>query len=210
MNETGRLTQLQVGSPRPLLSQTSERRLGPRHREVLNQLERLFLSQGFAAFTVRELASGVGCSRRTLYELAPSKDELVLVVLDRFLHRIGREALTEIDEADPIIDQIRRYIAGGFELQRLATVLAEDLADDPAARRLLDRHFRYVMTVVERLVTEGIEKGELRDVTPSVVAGAIAGSSLYLTQPEVTADIGLDKSKASEEMLDYLLASLPR
>ena len=66
------------------------------------------------------------------------------------------------------------------------------------------------MTVVERLVTEGIEKGELRDVTPSVVAGAIAGSSLYLTQPEVTADIGLDKSKASEEMLDYLLASLPR
>ena len=210
MNETGRLAQLQVGSPRPLLSQTSERRLGPRHREVLDQLERLFLSQGFAAFTVRELASGVGCSRRTLYELAPSKDELVLVVLDRFLHRIGREALTEIDEADPIIDQIRRYIAGGFELQRLATVLAEDLADDPAARRLLDRHFRYVMTVVERLVTEGIEKGELRDVTPSVVAGAIAGSSLYLTQPEVTADIGLDKSKASEEMLDYLLASLPR
>lgn len=210
MNETGRLSQLQVGSPRPLLSQTSERRLGPRHREVLDQLERLFLSQGFAAFTVRELASGVGCSRRTLYELAPSKDELVLVVLDRFLHRIGREALTEIDEADPIIDQIRRYIAGGFELQRLATVLAEDLADDPAARRLLDRHFRYVMTVVERLVTEGIEKGELRDVTPSVVAGAIAGSSLYLTQPEVTADIGLDKSKASEEMLDYLLASLPR
>ena len=210
MNETGRLSQLQVGSPRPLLSQTSERRLGPRHREVLDQLERLFLSQGFAAFTVRELASGVECSRRTLYELAPSKDELVLVILDRFLHRIGREALTEIDEADPIIDQIRLYIAGGFELQRLATVFAEDLADDPAARRLLDRHFRYVMTVVERLVTEGIEKGELRDVTPSVVAGAIAGSSLYLTQPEVTADIGLDKSKASEEMLDYLLASLPR
>lgn len=210
MNETERLAHLQAGSPRPLLSQTSERRLGPRHREVLDQLEQLFLSQGFAAFTVRELAAGVGCSRRTLYELAPSKDELVLVVLDRFLHRIGREALTEIQEADPIIDQIRRYIAGGFELQQLATVFAEDLADDPAARRLLDRHFRYVMTVVERLVTEGIERDELREVTPSVVAGAIAGSSLYMTQPEVTADIGLDKSKASEEMLDYLLASLQR
>lgn len=210
MNETERLAHLQAGSPRPLLSQTSERRLGPRHREVLDQLEQLFLSQGFAAFTVRELAAGVGCSRRTLYELAPSKDELVLVVLDRFLHRIGREALAEIQESDPIIDQIRRYIAGGFELQQLATVFAEDLADDPAARRLLDRHFRYVMTVVERLVTEGIERDELREVTPSVVAGAIAGSSLYMTQPEVTADIGLDKSKASEEMLDYLLASLHR
>lgn len=210
MNEADRFQQLRVGSPRPLLSQTSEGRLGSRHREVLDQLEQLFLSQGFASFTVRELAAGVGCSRRTLYELAPSKDELVLVVLDRFLHRIGRAALAEIDPSDATIDQIRLYVAGGFELQRLATVFAEDLADDPAARRLLDRHFRYVMTVVERLVTAGIEKGELRDVTPSVVAGAIAGSSLYLTQPEITADIGLDKSRVSEEMLDYLLASLPR
>ena len=78
--------------PRPLLSQRAEERLGPRHRQVLDQLEQLFLEEGFAGISVRELAANVGCSRRTLYELAPSKDELVLVVLDRFLHRVGRTA----------------------------------------------------------------------------------------------------------------------
>ena len=118
--------------------------------------------------------------------------------------------LAEINPDDPIIDQIRRYMTGGFELQRLATAFAEDLADHPAARRLLDRHFRYVMTVVERLVTEGIEQGELREVTPSVVAGAIAGSSLYMIQPDIGSDFGVDVSKAGEEMLDFLLASLPK
>ena len=98
--------------PRPLLSQRAEERLGPRHRQVLDQLERLFLEEGFGGISVRELAASVGCSRRTLYELAPSKDELVLVVLDRFLHRVGRTALDAIDREQPYADRIRSYFRG--------------------------------------------------------------------------------------------------
>ena len=49
--------------PRPLLSQRAEERLGPRHRQVLDQLEQLFLEEGFAGISVRELAANVGCSR---------------------------------------------------------------------------------------------------------------------------------------------------
>ena len=110
--------------PRPLLSQRAEERLGPRHREVLDDLESLFLRDGFSGFSVRELAAHVGCSRRTLYELAPSKDELVLIVFDRFLHRVGRAALDSIDETTPFADQIRSYFRGGMELQRISQVFA--------------------------------------------------------------------------------------
>ena len=202
------LAALRVGSPRPLLSQTAESRLGPRHREVLDQLETLFLSQGFTSFTIRELAAGVGCSRRTLYELAPSKGELVLLVLDRFLHRVGRSALAAIRQSSPAVEQIRQYVKGGIELQRQAAAFAEDLAHEPAARRLLDRHFRYVMTVVERFVHLGIEHGELRLVNPVMVAATIAGSSLYLTQPEVIEVIGLEREALVDELLDFLLRSL--
>ncbi len=201
---------LRAGAPRPLLSQTAEGRLGRRHREVLDQLESLFLSQGFASFTVRQLAAGVGCSRRTLYELAPSKDELVLLVLDRFLHRIGRSALAAIHPDSPVVDQIRQYVIGGIDLQLQASEFADDLADDPAARRLLDRHFRYVMTVIERLVGLGIERGEMRPVNPPVVAGTIAGSALYMTQPDVVAGIGLRREALVDELLDFLLPSLIR
>ena len=44
----------------------------------------------YFGLTVAQLAASVGCSRRTLYELAPSKDSLVLIVLDRFLLDIFR------------------------------------------------------------------------------------------------------------------------
>ncbi len=195
-------------APKPLLPRRTEERLGPRHREILDQLESVFLTEGFASVTVAQLAASVGCSRRTLYELAPSKDALVLIVLDRFLHRVGRTALNTVDAEQPIAEQLRSYINGALELQRLTAAFADDLADDPAARRLLDRHFRYVMSVSESLIERGIEAGEFRDVSPGVAAGMLAGSGLYFSQPGILDDVGMTRDEASHEMTDIVLRSL--
>jgi AcrR family transcriptional regulator len=181
---------------------------GARHREVLDQLEVLFLQEGFSGFSVRELAAHVGCSRRTLYELAPSKDELVLLVFDRFLHRVGRSALDSIDSSQPYAVQIRDYFLGGVELQRISLVFGEDLADEPAARRLFDRHYGYVMAVVEQLVRSGIDTGEFRPVTPAVVAGLLAGGAQFFNQPEVQADHDLDLERAVDELLDLVVRAI--
>lgn len=190
-----------------MLSRSAEERLGPRHREVLDELESMLLSHGFAAFTIRDLAAGVGCSRRTLYEIAPSKEQLVLIVIDRFLHRKGREAMSEIDDDDPVADQLAAYVRGGLKNQ-LEPTLLEDLADDAPARRLVDRHYRFAMTVVERLISLGIERGEFRRVDPAVMAATLAGASLYMSHPEILDDIGLDAGEVTERMLDAILPAL--
>ncbi len=194
--------------PRPLLSQRAEQQLGARHREILDQLEALFLQEGFAGFSVRELAAHVGCSRRTLYELAPSKDELVLLVFDRFLHRVGRAALESIDPSRPHAEQIRAYFLGGIELQRITQVFGDDLGDLPAARRLFDRHYGYVMAVTEQLVQRGIEAGEFRPVTPAVVAGLLAGGSQFFNQPDVQTDTGVALDVAVDEVLRLVTAAI--
>ncbi|MFW2333049.1 TetR/AcrR family transcriptional regulator [Ilumatobacter sp.] len=194
--------------PRPLLSQRAEARLGPRHREVLDELEALFLRDGFSGFSVRELAASVGCSRRTLYEVAPSKDELVLIVLDRFLHRVGRAALDSIDTTQSFADQITAYFLGGIELQRLTHVFGEDLADDAAARRLFDRHYGFVMAVTEQLVADGVASGEFLPVSPSIVAGVLAGTGMFFNQPDVQADTGLDLERAIDGALELVVRSI--
>ncbi|MGI9605365.1 MAG: TetR/AcrR family transcriptional regulator [Acidimicrobiales bacterium] len=199
---------IRSGAPRPLLSRSAEVRLGPRHRELLDQLEALFRDRGFASFTIADLARTVGCSRRTLYELAPSKDQLVLVVLDRFLHRMGRTALGAVQPDSPLIDQLRQYIEGGIDFQMYAP-LFDDLADEAPLRRLVDRHYRYVMSVLERMIALGVERGEFNPVTASVVAATITGASLYLMQPEISDDTGLSAERLVGEMLDLTLASLP-
>lgn len=194
--------------PRPLLSQRAEQRLGTRHREILDELEALFLREGFSGFSVRELAAHVGCSRRTLYELAPSKDELVLLVFDRFLHRVGRAALDSIDPDLPYGAQIRDYFRGGVELQQISQTFGEDLADEPAARRLFDRHYAYVMAVVEQLVQRGIDAGEFRPATPSVVAGLLAGGGQFFNQSTARHDLEVSFEQAVDELLDLVVRAI--
>ncbi len=196
-------------APRPLLSRKVEARLGERHREVLDQLDELFMENGFASFTITDLVREAGCSRRTLYEIAPSKEQLVLVVLDRRLHRMGRAALNSIDPESPLVDQIRQYIEGGVGYQFFAPMV-DDLADEAPARRLVDRHYRFVMSVVQKLVRLGIDRGEFEPVDPAVVASVVTGSSLYFMQSAVTEDTGRDLSQLVSGMLDLVLGGLPK
>ena len=198
------------GRPRPLLSRRTEMELSARHREVLDQLETLMVAEEFGSMTVARLAAAVGCSRRTLYELAPSKNELVLVILDRLLHRMGRAGLEAVTPAGDFAGRIRAYFGAGLELQRRTATFAEKLADDHAARRLLDRHFQFALSVVEQLVASGVASGEFRPVPAPLVAGLLLGGGLYVSQPHLRARIGLSQAESADQIVDLVLRSLTR
>ncbi len=175
---------------------------------MLDELEDLFLSAGFASSTMRDLAARLRCSLRTLYEIAPSKRELVLLVLDRFFHRVGRTALAAIDPEAPVADRIRSYFGSGVELQRWTVALTEDSTGEPEILRLADRHFTYVNAVLEQLIAEGASRGEMKPVDPKVAAAALGAAGVYLTRPDVTAHIGRLSQEVVDEALDIFLLGL--
>ena len=98
-----------VPAPRPVLDRDREAQLTGRQREVLDGLGHLF-DNGFAELTMAGIAAHVGCSLSTLYDLAPSRDELVLTVIDRNLRRIGRQAIGAIDPDTEPLAAIRAYL----------------------------------------------------------------------------------------------------
>lgn len=194
--------------PRPLLSARAEALLSERHRAVLDRLEDLFLEAGFASFTMRDLAAELRCSMRTLYEIAPSKQELVLLVLDRFFHRVGRKALASIDPEASVAERIRSYFRSGVELQRWTIALAEDSAGEADILHLSDRHFTYVNAILEQLIAEGVARGEMKPGDPKVAAAALGAAGVYLTRPDVTARIGRMSQEVVDEALDIFLLGL--
>ena len=60
--------------------------LRKRHVEVMDDLERM-LDQGESFSTMSELAKTLKISLRTLYEIAPSKEELIVATVDRVLKK---------------------------------------------------------------------------------------------------------------------------
>jgi len=121
---------------------------------------------------------------------------------------MGRAALDSIDPDAALVDQLRQYIQGGVDYQLFAPMV-DDLADEAPARRLVDRHYRFVMNVVQQLVGLGVKRGEFGAVNPAVVASVVTGSSLYFMQSEVSEDTGLSLASLISGMLDLVLGGLP-
>ena len=137
----GRMRFPGVRAPKPLLSREAERQLSARQLEVLDALEHELSREVLADLTMAEIAGLVGCSLRTLYGIAPSKDELLLCVVDRRLHRIGRAAFDALDPALPPLDALRAYLqAANVAVQPEAVALSADLAKVAGAGRLLVAH----------------------------------------------------------------------
>lgn len=198
-------------APEPLLDPERERALTERQRELLAQLE-LVVNDGFDKLTMSELASRLSCSLRTLYELAPSRDELVLLVLDRSLWRIGRDAQAAIDTATDPLDAVRAYLhATNVAVAAWTEPFARDIEAVPSARRLAKGHNDYLFGVTKALLDQAAATGQIAvDIDTAAVAQAISVLGRFYFQPSVRATIDSSPKAAADQLIDLVLDGLRR
>lgn len=176
------------------------RRNRDRREQLLDGLEAIFLKEGFRGVTVEDLASRLRCSRQTLYRVAPSKPEIFLAVLDRFLARIreeGREAACA--RSDPM-DRIEALLEPGIA----ATVPAsrrftEDVDGYEPARTLLAEHQRERMRLLRELVEDGIRLGAFTGFHAQLVAEVMVAAVGRVSRPDFLSEAGLSMSEAFDE-----------
>ena len=198
-----------VRAPKPLLGTETERRLTARQRQVLDALEELVVQEGLADRTMAEIAAQVNCSLRTLYEIAPSKDELVLAVVDRRLHRIGRQAIEALDPSMPPLEALRAYLRATSEaVQPAANAFSRDFADVSGAQPVLDGHEGYVMAVTKSLLDRAVEAREIRPVDTAAVAHVLGGLGREFSRPEVASLVAASPKETADALSEIVIAGL--
>lgn len=197
-----------VERPRPVLDREREHQLTDRQREVLGQLDGMF-RDGFAELTMAEIAARAGCSLRTLYALAPSRDELVLMVVDRQLWRIGGAAQRIIGGDTPPLDAIRAYLrAAHVAVTRATDAWSRDLATVPAVRALVDSHNQYLIDVTRILLDAAVARGDIADVDTAAVARVLAGLGRSFADPAVARTLRSSPRQAADETVAIVLKGL--
>ncbi|HEX9683422.1 MAG TPA: TetR/AcrR family transcriptional regulator [Acidimicrobiales bacterium] len=201
-----------VPRPHPRLSRERSLRLTARQREILDQLTELF-AEGFAQLTMADLAARLNCSLRTLYSLATSRDELVLMVVDRNLWRIGRTATAAVAASEGgvtvALDAIRSYLAAAHvAVSNTSEVFARDMAAVPGGPELRSAHASYLVAVTRELLEVAIERGEIAQVNTTAVARVIASIGHHLAEPDVIATLHATPQQAADEVVDLVLAGL--
>lgn len=198
-----------VRAPKPLLDTETERRLSARQLELLDELEASMLRDGLAGLTMAEIAARMNCSLRTLYGIAPSKDELILTIVDRRLHRIGRKAVSRLDASMSPLDALRAYLrAANVAVQPESVAFSEALAHVPGAQRLLDGHEHYVVAVTQSLLDRAMAGGEIRAVDTAAVAHVLGGLGREFSRPDVAEIAAAPPKETADAVADVILRGL--
>ena len=200
-----------AAAPRPLLAAEVERALSERQREILDALEALAVQDGFAELTMAQLAARVNCSLRTLYALAPRKDALLLMVIDRRLHRIGRAAMAAIEPGMDALTALRAYLeAATIAVAPTTEAFARKLATVPGAEPLTRAHANYVTAVTERLLERAVAERQIAPVDTAALALVLGGMGAFFSRPHVLPRLQASPKETSDAILAIVLRGLAR
>ena len=114
-------------------------RLTTRQRQLVDELVDLFLAEGFARLTLDEVAARLGCSKRTLYALADSKEQLAVRAVRFFFKRSTDQVESAIARTRSPARKVTRYLEAVAEALRPA---GEEFRRDLAADRRDPRGLR--------------------------------------------------------------------
>lgn len=198
-----------VRAPKPLLSAEAERQLSARQLELLDELEEKFLRESLSELTMAEMAALVGCSLRTLYGIAPSKDELLLTVVDRRLRRIGRAAIQTLDTSMGPLEALRAYLRAANEaVAPEALAISTNLAHVAGGGRLLGAHETYLIAVTQSLLDRAVAEGQIPSVDTAALAHVLGGLGREFARPEVAEIAQASPKETADTISDIILRGL--
>jgi len=184
----------------------ADARLTRRQAELLDQLEALFLAEGFARFTLDDLAERLRCSKSTLYALAVSKERLAHRVVKHFFRKATEavEAQT-VTEADPALRVTAYLSAVARALAPAGPAFHRDLDSFAPGREVYERNTALAADRVRELIAEGVAQGRFRDVHPALIADTVTTLMFRIGRGETTRATGLDDATAYRELAALLL-----
>ena len=169
-----------------------------KHHDTIQDLEKL-LEKGVPDLTMSEIASRLKISLRTLYEIAPSKDQLILMTMDKILVKLGKYALDSVSEIQSPIEKLEQYlfIVNQAVGPKFNTFL-KDIEKINGSQKMADYHESFISNYTQKLLNDAIKMHEIKNIDTkafSILLGGIGREFLkeknrYLisTSPEESAN----------------------
>lgn len=180
-----------------------------RRAELLDRLRDLFLAEGFARFTLDDLAARLRCSKSTLYTLASSKEQLAVRVVGHYFK--GATARIEAEVAGVVDLRLRMsaYLAAAAESLRPASrEFIRDMADNAATRATYEANARAAADQIRSYIGEGVRAGVFREVHAAFVAEMVSRTIVGIQRGEFGERTGLSDAEAFAALSQFLVGGL--
>lgn len=183
--------------------------MSDRRAELLDHLVDLFLAEGFRGFGIGELAARLRCSRTTLYAVAPSKEQIVLLAVRAYFRRAAARIETRVRaEPDPGARLHVYLTAVADELAPASAAFHRDLSAYPPAAEVYEDNTALAARRVQELVTAGVEAGAMRSVDAVFVGAVVARVMTGIQTGTIGAATGLDDAASYARLADLVMRGL--
>jgi len=156
---------------------------------ILQHARGEFLAHGFSKVTVDEIASELGISKKTLYALYPSKEELLRASLHAMMQSAGQD-LERISASDkPFVEKVTQalVVMSGYIQKLRKESIADFQRNVPSLWRELDR-FRqeHIVTKLITMIAQARSEHIFRpDVNEQVLLQMFVSSMQGVLNPEI-------------------------
>ena len=182
-----------------------------RHEQLLDGVEALFSEHGFRRLTLGDLASRLHCSRRALYELADNRNDLVALVVGRFLDRNFECGVSAMEGQMAARSRIEAFAGAVIDdSRRISVAFADDIFRTPRTASLLTDYDERCARLVHDLIVEGQSSGEFRPCHPELAARGLMAAIAKVQDSSVLADLDMSYAEATRGTVDIFLNGLTR
>jgi AcrR family transcriptional regulator len=190
---------------------SQERRLTSRQTHLRDALVEMVLAEGFSRLTMDQVAATLNCSKRTLYALAASKEQLAVLAVRHFFRR----ATEQVEEAIAAVHSPARRVTGYLEavaeaLRPASRAFRDDVAHFAPATEIYEQNTVAAARRVRELIDEGIRAGAFRQVPAGFVGEVVTATMRRITSGEIAAATGLSDAEAYTELARLVVAAIRR
>ena len=176
-----------------------------RHHEIIDALERL-LEQGVPELTMSEIAKKLKISLRTLYEIAPSRDKLILMTMDNILKKLGKFAMDSVEDIDSPINKLEKYLfivnqAVGPKFDRFLI----DMEKINGSKITAEYHENFIKNYIKKLLEEAIEKKEIKSIDVKAFSILLGGIGREFFKEKNKNSINLTPEESANSITSIIL-----
>ena len=176
-----------------------------KHHQTMEALETL-LESGVPDLTMSEIAKKLKISLRTLYEIAPSKDQLILMTMYNILRKLGKHALDSVSKNDSPIKKLEEYL---FIVNQAVgpkfDALLKGIEKINGSKKMGDYHEGFISEYTENLLKEAIKRKEIKKIDTKAFAILLGGIGREFLKEKNRNSINLSPEDSANSITSIIL-----
>ncbi len=166
-------------------------------RKIFETSMKLFADKGYDATSIEEITATVGVAKGTLYYHFSSKEEIFSFLIEEGVKLLKNSISIKTDKLKNSVDKIRAIVLIQikvlFKYESFITIILSQIWGNDERSQLCKKYVFEYIQMIEEIVKDGIEKGEIIEADSNVIAsgifGYISSSFIYKMRHEGEIDI---------------------